>query len=55
MSVVGLPPERQDNVVEIIAAILHLGNIQFIEDNNVAEVRNPSGMRSFFFRFLLKI
>ncbi len=35
--------ERQKNVLEIISAILHLGNIQFVEDNNVAEVENPAG------------
>ena len=35
--------ERQENVLETISAILHLGNIQFVEDNNVAEVENHTG------------
>ena len=43
MNVVGMSPEHQENVLEIISAILHLGNIQFVEDNNVAEVENPAG------------
>ena len=38
--------ERQENVLETISAILHLGNIQFVEDNNVAEVENPTGRLS---------
>ena len=45
--------ERQKNVLEIISAILHLGNIQFVEDNNVAEVENPSGRRFFCMLWLL--
>lgn len=44
MNVVGLSPELQENVLGIISAILHLGNIQFVEDNNVAEVENPEGV-----------
>jgi myosin heavy subunit len=43
MNVVGMSPEHQENVLGIISAILHLGNIQFVEDNNVAEVENPTG------------
>ena len=43
MNVVGMSPERQENVLETISAILHLGNIQFVEDNNVAEVENLAG------------
>ena len=37
--------EHQEDVLGIISAILHLGNIQFVEDNNVAEVENPAGRR----------
>lgn len=46
MNVVGMSPGHQENVLEIISAILHLGNIQFFEDNNVAEVENPAGRQS---------
>ena len=58
MSVVGLSSERQKNVLGVISAILHLGNIQFVEDNNVAEVENPTGRRltyllTYLFTYLL--
>ena len=52
MSVVGLSSERQKNVLGVISAILHLGNIQFVEDNNVAEVENPTGRRPCMFLLL---
>ena len=32
--------EIKANVLGIISAILHLGNIQFVDDNNVASVEN---------------
>lgn len=35
--------ELQTKVLGIISAILHVGNIQFAEENNVAEVENPEG------------
>lgn len=43
MNVVGMSVEKQQNVLEIISAILHLGNIRFVEDNNVSDVENPEG------------
>lgn len=40
MSVVGLSVEDQDSVLQIVAAILHLGNISFREENNYAMVES---------------
>ncbi|CAL1611601.1 unnamed protein product [Knipowitschia caucasica] len=41
MSVVGLSDEDQDSVLQIVASILHLGNISFREENNYASVESP--------------
>lgn len=40
MSVVGLSPEEQDAVLQLVAGILHLGNISFREENNYAAVES---------------
>uniref|UniRef100_A0A673BWQ3 Osteoclast-stimulating factor 1 n=1 Tax=Sphaeramia orbicularis TaxID=375764 RepID=A0A673BWQ3_9TELE len=40
MSVVGLSIEDQDSVLQLVAAILHLGNISFREENNYAVVES---------------
>ncbi|CAN9514415.1 unnamed protein product [Ophioblennius macclurei] len=40
MSVVGLSMEEQDSVLQIVAGILHLGNINFREENNYASVES---------------
>ncbi|XP_075885012.1 myosin IEb [Nelusetta ayraudi] len=40
MSVVGLSPEEQDAVLQLVAGILHLGNINFREENNYAAVES---------------
>ncbi|XP_061838995.1 myosin IEb [Nerophis lumbriciformis] len=40
MSVVGLSVEDQDYVLQLVAAILHLGNINFREENNFAVVES---------------
>lgn len=40
MSVVGLSVEDQDSVIQLVAAILHLGNISFREENNYAVVES---------------
>ena len=40
MSVVGLSSEDQDSVLQLVAAILHLGNISFREENNYAVVES---------------
>jgi len=40
MSVVGLSLDAQDTVLQIVAAILHLGNITFREEGNYAVVES---------------
>lgn len=40
MSVVGLSVEEQDAVLQLVAGILHLGNISFREENNYAVVES---------------
>jgi myosin-1 len=40
MSVMGLTDEDQFSVLTIVAGILHLGNINFIEQGNYAAVGN---------------
>ncbi|XP_077433105.1 myosin IEb isoform X3 [Vanacampus margaritifer] len=40
MSVVGLSTEDQDSVVQLVAGILHLGNLNFREENNFAVVES---------------
>ncbi|XP_070691108.1 myosin IEb [Pempheris klunzingeri] len=40
MSVVGLSAEEQDSVLQLVAGILHLGNINFREENNYAVVES---------------
>ncbi|VDD93459.1 unnamed protein product [Enterobius vermicularis] len=38
MGVVGIPPEVQREILNIIAAMLHIGNIKFVESKNYAAV-----------------
>lgn len=40
MSVVGLSLDAQDTVLQIVAGILHLGNIAFREEGNYAVVES---------------
>ncbi|XP_041967464.1 unconventional myosin-If [Alosa sapidissima] len=40
MQVIGIPQEHQVQVLQIIAGILHLGNITFIEQGNYAQVES---------------
>ncbi|XP_055007258.1 unconventional myosin-If-like [Boleophthalmus pectinirostris] len=40
MAVVGLSVEEQDSVLQIVASILHLGNISFREENNYASIES---------------
>nr|XP_057908698.1 myosin IEb isoform X2 [Doryrhamphus excisus] len=53
MSVVGLSTEDQDSVLQLVAAILHLGNINFREENNFAVVESADFLA--FPSFLLGI
>ncbi|XP_077988766.1 unconventional myosin-Ie-like isoform X2 [Glandiceps talaboti] len=40
MSIIGIPEEDQQNVLQCVAGNLHLGNISFREDGNYAQVEN---------------
>ena len=40
MDVVGIPPDIKEEIKSLIAAVLHLGNIQFSEEGNYAKVHN---------------
>nr|XP_046254592.1 myosin IEb [Scatophagus argus] len=53
MSVVGLSLEDQDSVLQLVAGILHLGNISFREENNYAVVESQDFLA--FPAFLLGI
>ncbi|KAM9782579.1 myosin IEb [Neosynchiropus ocellatus] len=53
MSVVGLSLEEQDSVLQLVAGILHLGNINFREENNYAVVESQDFLA--FPAFLLGI
>ncbi|KAM6995458.1 myosin IEb [Tautogolabrus adspersus] len=53
MSVVGLSVDDQDSVLQLVAGILHLGNISFREENNYAVVESQDFLA--FPAFLLGI
>jgi len=41
MTVMGISEDDQENVLAIVAGVLHLGNIDFYEQGNYAAVRDP--------------
>jgi len=40
MTVMGLSSDIQQHVLHIVAGVLHLGNIDFVEKNNYADIAN---------------
>lgn len=51
MSVMGMGPQEQKNVLQLVAAILHLGNISFAEDrSNFAVVQDERCKYIYFFK-----
>jgi len=40
MQVIGIPANVQELVLQLVAGILHLGNISFCEDGNYARVES---------------
>ena len=48
MTVMGLSEDSQYNVLSIVAGVLHLGNIDFVEHANYASVRDPQCMLLMF-------
>eukprot|EP00051_Salpingoeca_urceolata_P021427 m.336285 g.336285 ORF g.336285 m.336285 type:complete len:1061 (+) comp19795_c1_seq2:302-3484(+) len=53
MSVVGLGPDEQWQVLKVVAAVLHLGNVDFVEAGNYAQVRDQDFLQ--FPAFLLGV
>ncbi|KAK4299769.1 hypothetical protein Pmani_027986 [Petrolisthes manimaculis] len=53
MQVMGMSDETQNNMLKIVAAILHMGNISFYEENNAAIISDPGYLE--FPAFLLEI
>ena len=54
MTVMGLSEDDQYNVLVIVAGILHLGNIGFVEHGNYAAIADDESKHhvTFFFRYL---
>ncbi|CAL8101968.1 unnamed protein product [Orchesella dallaii] len=44
MNVIGLSQAEQNDIYSIVAGILHLGNLQFIESGNYAQVAETQGL-----------
>ena len=42
MGVMGIAGEEYNSVLKMIAAVLHIGNVDFVEEGNYAKVRDPS-------------
>ena len=47
MSVIGVPGDTQKAIMKLIAAILHLGNVSFNEDENNKAV--PDNLKGLFY------
>ena len=56
MEVVGLDADCREDILSVVAGILHLGNITFVEQGNYAAIADP-GCKSWtqrsFFSFVL--
>ena len=48
MTVMGLSVESQFDVLSIVAGILHLGNVQFVEQGNYAAIADDDSKYSYF-------
>lgn len=44
MDAIGLGKDEQDNILRIVAAVLNLGNITFVENAGKTEVEEQTGM-----------
>ncbi|GLH11924.1 Unconventional myosin IC [Gryllus bimaculatus] len=42
MSVMGISNEEQNSILKLVAAVLHLGNISFVESGNYSEIQDHS-------------
>lgn len=43
MNVIGLSQAEQSDIFSIVAGILHLGNVQFVESGNYAQIADNQG------------
>jgi hypothetical protein len=43
MNVIGLGAEEQKSVLRLVSAVLHLGNIRFVDQSGKAKVENRNG------------
>lgn len=41
MEVIGLDDQTRDDIQSLVAGILHLGNLQFVENGNYAAIADP--------------
>jgi len=53
MTVMGLTEDDQSSVLSIVAGVLHLGNIDFVEHGNYASIQDPQCTKLFLFLFEL--
>lgn len=55
MSVMGMAEETQMDILSVVAAILHMGNISFVEQNNAATISDAAcKSRNIFIIFYVK-
>jgi myosin heavy subunit len=43
MNVMGLTDQEQSNILQVVAGILHLGNVMFMEKGNYAVIQDHNG------------
>jgi myosin heavy subunit len=43
MNVMGLTEEEQSNILQVVAGVLHLGNVMFREKGNYSEIEDENG------------
>ena len=44
MAVMGISDENQMDILSLVAGVLHLGNVTFVEHGNYARVEDPESM-----------
>ena len=44
MAVMGISDENQMDILSLVAGVLHLGNVNFVEHGNYARVEDPESM-----------
>lgn len=44
MTVIEIPPEEQKLILEIIACVLHMGNVGFTEEEGKAKILKPESV-----------